>query len=291
MPATLRSAITGFILIALGLVLGSCAYTGYGRTEVVEVYLGQSFRGSSPPLRTAFVGLYVNTFSLSDSLRFNPFLAQLDQIENSKSTTIRFKPETLIQAYAVSISDRSVFDVFRHEPSGFGGSKILKRRMTISDSLNILAHAFLQRSITERIGKSGVLGSVLPPEEALNVLFSQGRQELYSEASETIKTEGELRFEQVENLCRELQVDALLFVSVLYDTVLVTRANQYGSDVFEATSIQTDARVYRNGSVVPASVKFSHTCALDLYGLKEAGRLIDLGLRGRPLVNRSKSRL
>lgn len=307
MPGIIRQmtfVVTAMACAALSTLVG-CAYQ---KTNVHQVNVASLVEAA--PASTALVGVIVRTnytfedqggspqearrsssFHLGAGARANPLgdapqLAaerNIFRFENADaySRPIR-KAQTLLEAYCAAKNDLEPLRYFEQLPTGFGRAAFIESRNAIVDSLAMVAHAYVDRSLAEHLARPrGPVGALILHQDAVDALLDSPDPALYGRLLTSIQSNGTLDPDDRRAACRILDTEALMFVAVAYDYMQILRTSQYGSSISSAIRVETDVAVFGANRDRPlATLGFNKVHERHLDGLDDVGKLVSKGLGG-----------
>jgi hypothetical protein len=296
--------IAAFVAALAGLV--ACSYQ-QTNVHAVDVSALEAAR----PQRTALLGLIVRsnyTFEApnagtQETRRSFAFMLDRDLTRNPHADAPRLADEraiyeewatefaeersrrtarTLLEAYCAAIDDLEPIRYFEQRPTGFGRARFIAERNAIVDTLAMVAHAYVDRSLMRHLtGAESPVGELVGHTRCLDALLAGDDPGLYGRILASVQESGEIAAADRRAACRMLGVDAIMFVAVAYDYVSVLESSQYGSRIFSAIRAETDVAVFGAEHDQPlASVGFNREHEKHLEGLDDVGKLIRKGLRG-----------
>jgi len=225
-------------------------------------------------------GLRVNPLDNTPELAHERLLFRVEHFDDQLNK--RRKAANLLEAYCAARNDLEPLRYFEQLPTGFGRAAFIESRNAIVDSLAMVAHAYVDQSLTRHLsGPESPLGHLVLHDDTVNTLLDGPDPALLGRLLTSIQADGMLVPADRRAACRILGVDALMFVAVAYDYMQILRTSQYGNSISSAIRVETDVAVFGAERDRPlATLGFNKVHEEHLDGLEDVGKLVSKGLRG-----------
>lgn len=230
------------------------------------------------------------SFTLSSRVPVNPLQSCVDRAgvwdpsDPSSAGTFQQKrqPANLLELLADCRDDEELLAVFDRQPTAFGQKQQEARREATLDSLGMLLHGLVCRSVEGELGDGKPFDELLSSAEALARLDALGRLEDFDAALAGLASAGRLSPDAAIELLEWLDVDALVCVAVSYGYLEVLHRSQNLIWTSTPITLETEVQTYLGSDLDrPVRLQFRQSGELQLKTIDEIGSLVSKGLRGK----------